>query len=204
MKHPCLFTIGHSNRTISDFLGLLLQNQIDAVADVRSHPHSGRFPHYSANALAAELKRAGIQYVPLGEELGARRKEPECYQAGQAKYELIAKSPVFQRGMDRVRRGMKTHRIALVCAERDPLECHRSILVCRYLTDECDIFHIVDADTVESHAQAESRLLELVGLPARDLFRSRFELLSEAYDIQGNRIAYKSEAIAAANTAEME
>jgi uncharacterized protein (DUF488 family) len=192
-----LFTIGHSNRAIDSLLDLLRQNHVAAVADVRSQPSSRRYPHFNAEPLKADLRNAGIEYVFLGDELGARRSEPECYDEGQAKYALIARTEAFQRGLDRIRRGLRSRCIALMCAEKDPLTCHRMILVCRHLRDECDIFHVLDSDRVELQKQAEARLLELVGLPSRDLFQTTDELLACAYEIQGGRIAFRADPHAA-------
>jgi len=195
--HP-LFTIGHSNRELDEFVELLQEHQITAVADVRSQPYSARHPDFNAEPLKRRLQQFGIRYAFLGEELGARRGEPECYVEGQAKYERVAQLPAFQRGLDRIRKGAEEHRIALMCAEKDPLTCHRGILICRWLRDEMEIRHILSRAELETHEQAEERLLEICGLPARDLFRSRGELLSEAYERQGAKIAYQETEVEAA------
>lgn len=191
MKETRLFTIGHSNRTSDDFVSLLKEFGITAVADVRSSPFSGRNPQFNRDSLKQVLPNEGINYVFLGEELGARRSEPQCYEGDVAKYELIAQAPLFLKGLDRVRTGLSSYRIALMCAERDPLTCHRTILVCRHLKDEQAIEHIIDHGETESHADAESRLLKLAGLTEKDLFRSPAEILDEAYEMQGAKIAYR-------------
>jgi uncharacterized protein (DUF488 family) len=199
-----LLTIGHSNRTIEEFITLLRQNHVAAVADVRSQPFSRRYPQFNAEPLKLETRNAGIEYVFLGDQLGARRSEPECYDEGQAKYELIARTEAFQKGLDRIRRGLRSRCIALMCAEKDPLTCHRMILVCRHLKGECNIFHVLDSDKVELHIQAELRLLELVGLPSRDLFQTTDELLTQAYEIQGGKIAFRAVPHAATKTGQEE
>jgi uncharacterized protein (DUF488 family) len=187
-----LFTIGHSDHSADVFIELLRQHGVNALTDVRSSPYSGRYPQFNREALAAEAERAGIRYVFLGAELGARRSEPECYEDGKARYSLIARSPLFVQGLERVRQGVEEYRVALLCAEKDPLTCHRSILVCRHLRDSMSsIQHIREDGRLESHAELESRLLTLAGLSEADLFRSREELLEEAYDWQGDRIAYE-------------
>lgn len=190
MTAPALFTIGHSNRTREQFGALLEQNQIAALADVRSQPWSRRYPHFSRSALASTLKQTAVEYLFLGEELGARRNEPECYDNGRARYDWIARTRLFRQGLDRVRQIMATHRVALMCAERDPLTCHRAILVCRHLREEADIVHIIDDGVQESHAALELRILSSVGLPERDLFHSADELLADGYDRQASRIEY--------------
>lgn len=193
MKQNTLFTIGHSNRTKDEFLSLLVENGITAVADVRSHPYSRRNPQFNKEQLADSLKAIGIEHVFLGEELGARRIEPECYENGKARYCLIAKCPLFRIGLDRIRSGLQSHSVAMMCAELDPLTCHRTILVCRYLKSTESIKHILERGKLEDHAEAEYRLLKLVGLSPNDLFQSLDEQIDYAYDLQGDKLAYVQE-----------
>lgn len=186
-----LFTIGHSTHSVDAFLALLHQHAITAVADVRSRPYSRFTPQYNRECILDFLSIAGIQYVYLGQELGARREEPDCYVEAKARYDLIARTVLFQRGLDRLRRGIKSFRVALLCAERDPVTCHRTILVCRHLRKDIGtISHILESGSLERHEDAETRLLSICGLPQQDLFLSREELVEQAYDIQGDRIAY--------------
>jgi uncharacterized protein (DUF488 family) len=185
-----VFTVGHSNQPVEGLVRLLELHRITAIADVRSSPYSRYAPQFNREALRPVLAVNGIQYVYLGAELGARRTEPACYEGRTARYPLIARSPLFQTGLTRVRNGATTHRIALMCAEKDPLVCHRSILICRHLRTDLTIAHILEDGTLEPHAHLESRLLELVGLPPGDLFHSRAELVEQAYDLRGERMAY--------------
>jgi uncharacterized protein (DUF488 family) len=194
MSEAGLFTIGHSEHSADAFLSLLRQHGITALADVRSSPYSRRNPQFNRETVANDLEQAGIRYVFMGAELGARRPESECYEDGKARYSLIAKAPLFAQGLDRVRRGIERFRIALMCAEKDPLICHRAILVCRNLRDSVSpIQHIREDGRLESHDELESRLLAMAGLPEGDLFQSREELLEQAYDWQGERIAYEED-----------
>jgi uncharacterized protein (DUF488 family) len=198
MNSNPLFTIGHSNRELPEFVELLEEHGITAVADVRSQPYSGRHPDFNAEPLKMRLRQSHVQYVFLGDELGARRIEPECYVGGKARYELVAKLVAFRNGLDRIREGAREHRIAMMCAEKDPLTCHRGILICRHLRDEMEIRHLLSHAETETHEQAESRLLDIVGLPSRDLFQTREELLVEAYRMQGEKIAYQETEIESA------
>lgn len=186
-----LLTVGHSNRTMEEFLALMTQNQVGAIADVRSQPHSRHNPQFNIERLKAALRAVGIFYVFLGDELGARRREPECYDERQAKYELIAKTEAFKRGLDRIRYGLQSHRIALMCAEKDPVTCHRMVLVCPHLKATCEIAHILDPGKLETNEQAEGRLIELVGLSSPDMFQTANDLVAQAYEIQGSRIAFR-------------
>jgi len=187
-----IYTIGHSTHAVQDFLALLRLNRITAIADVRSHPYSRFNPQFNRETLKADLKRNGISYVFLGRELGARSEDPACYDSGKVQYNRLARTPEFQDGLSRVKSGAASFRIALMCAEKDPLRCHRTILVSRYLAEQgFDVQHILDDGRLEPHGAAIKRLKREVGLPDGDLFRSEEELEQEAYRIQGDRIAYQ-------------
>lgn len=188
-----LYTIGHSNHPISAFLRRLFNQGITALVDVRSHPVSKLHPQFNRDTLSADVKKAGIAYVFLGRELGARRSEASCYVGDRADYGRIAELPIFQSGLRRIREGAHKYRIALMCAERDPLGCHRAILVCRHLRNPgVSIRHIRADGSLESHAELEKRLLERLHIEP-DLFDDpgNFgQLIERAYEIQGEKIAY--------------
>lgn len=187
-----LFTIGHSNHPIEAFIELLNRHGVTAVGDVRSHPYSRYVPQYSREPLKAALVQAGIAYVFLGKELGARSENPACYRLGKVQYDCLAKQPQFADGIKRVTEGMKKHSIALMCAEKDPLECHRTLLVARKLYEAgVKIAHIHADGSLEDHGALESRLLQACKMPEGDMFKPRNEFVSEAYAIQGERVAYQ-------------
>lgn len=191
-----LFTVGHSTHPIEVFVGLLKQHGITALADVRSHPYSRHFPQYSQEALKAALAREQIAYVFLGKELGARSENPACYRQGKVQYELLAQEPQFAVGLERLRTGMERFRIALMCAEKDPLDCHRAVLVARRVYESgTPVEHIHADGRLEKHAEMESRMLNLLKMSDADMFRSREEILVDAYRIRGEQIAYEDEAM---------
>ncbi len=186
-----LFTIGHSNHPLHRFTELLRTHGITAVADVRSRPYSKFAPWYNGNTLSESLKKAGIDYVFLGKELGARRDEKECYVDGKADYHRIAKHFRFQEGLTRIRNGLRKHRIALMCAEKDPIACHRTILICRNLrSDDIQIRHILSDGSLENNEESEKRIVKLFKLHEADLFKSESARIEEAYERQANNIAY--------------
>jgi uncharacterized protein (DUF488 family) len=192
-----VLTIGHSTHRIEKFIELLRQHEVTAVADVRSAPFSRYNPQFNKEALAAELKRNGIAYVFLGKELGARSNDPSCYEDGRVRYGWLAKTEAFHAGLERVRTGAEMNRIALMCAEKEPLECHRTLLVARSLAESgMTVTHILSDGQLESHEAAMTRLLDVVGLPREDLFRGREELISEALERQEKRVAYVDEKLA--------
>ncbi len=187
-----LFTIGHSSHELGTLVALLQQHAIGAVADVRSRPFSGRFPHFNQPILEKALKEKGIRYVFLGRELGARREERFCYVEGQARYDLVAKTEAFSMGLGRVLMGLSRYRVALLCSEKDPLTCHRTILVCRHLRGQGFAIEHIHADgSLETHEVAEERLLKLAGLGQPSLFATRSQQIEQAYEWQGSRIAFR-------------
>jgi uncharacterized protein (DUF488 family) len=186
-----LFTIGHSNHPIERLIALALQHGITAIADVRSSPYSRYNPQYNKRDLQAELLRHGIHYVFLGNELGARPDNPECYVNGQVSYEKLANTVLFKQGVDRIIKGMKSYRISILCAEKDPLQCHRTILVCRQLAIQgIKIAHILETGLLEFHEEAEERLLREETHGPSELFRTRNEILSEAFYRRELKLAY--------------
>ena len=190
-----VFTVGHSNHPLEGFVSLLLQHRVTALADVRSVPHSRRYPHFNRAALAAALETRGIDYVFLGRELGGRTDDPALYERGRVSYERVMRTEPFRAGIGRVLRGAARHSIVLMCAEREPLDCHRTLLVARALDLRgSEILHIHADGRLERHADAMDRLVEKFNLHAEgDLFRgprSRAELVAEAMTRQARRVAY--------------
>ena len=197
-QHNLVYTIGHSTHTIEAFVNLLRKHDVTAVADVRSVPFSRFNPQFNKDTLQGTLATPGIKYVFLGRELGARSDDPACYENGRVQYARLARATSFRAGLDRVIEGASEYRIALMCAEKDPLECHRTLLVARAMVAHgVEVAHILADGTVESHEIAMTRLLDIVGLPQQDLFSSREQLLEEAMARQEQRIAYVDEKLAA-------
>jgi uncharacterized protein (DUF488 family) len=186
------YTVGHSTHDIDKFIRLIAQHGITALCDVRSSPYSRMNPQFNRESIKQTLREHEIAYVFLGKELGARSNDPSSYVSGKVQYDRLAKTTLFASGLERVRDSMKTHKVALMCAEKDPLACHRTILVTRNLCAQgLSAQHILEDGSVESHDQALSRLLRQLKLPEADMFRSREEWIEEAYAIQGKRIAYE-------------
>ncbi len=186
-----LYTIGHSTHAAEKVVELLRRHGVTAVADVRSQPYSRMNPQFNREAFCSQLKDAGIAYVFLGRELGARSEDRGCYVEGKVQYDRLAQTALFRTGLDRVTQGMKSHRVALMCAEKDPLTCHRTILVCRHLVARgLEVAHILEDGRLERHEDAVSRLLRELGFSEQDLFRTREQLVDEAYERRAQQIAY--------------
>jgi len=187
-----LYTIGHSNQSLEDFFKLLELHSITAVADVRSQPYSKMNPQFDREALSKELKARDIAYVFLGKELGARSEDPACYIEGQVQFERLAKTALFQEGIARVLSGMEQYRVALMCAEKEPLSCHRTILVARHFDESgIHIQHILSGGALESHKAAIERLMHSLELDQPNMFFTKEELIAEAYRIHAQNIAYQ-------------
>ena len=197
-QHP-IFTIGHSNHPPPAFINLLAQHGVAEVADVRSAPYSRYAPHFNHNALRALLDDAGIDYAYLGGQLGGRPADRACYDAaGRVIYDRVAETDAFDDGIRRLIRNADECRIALLCTEKEPLECHRTLLVARNLAQQgVDVAHILADGRLETHADAISRLLAIHRLPPKgDLFRTRDDVIAEALQRQAHKFAYVDAAAA--------
>ena len=184
-----LLTIGHSNRPAEQFDALLRNAGVTAIADVRSVPFSRRFPWFSAKPLAQRLHNAGITYLPYGDSLGGRPKDQALYCDGVADYEAMAETPDFRDGIARVSEDARQRRLCLMCAEREPLDCHRCLLVGRALARRGILVgHILADGRIEPHTETEDRLLALASTNG-DLFSDRAGRLAEAYRRRARAVA---------------
>ncbi|WP_353932919.1 DUF488 family protein [Okeanomitos corallinicola TIOX110] len=207
------FTIGHSNHTIESFLELLQKHDITALADVRSSPYSRRFPQFNQSSLKAALKTVNIAYVPLGDNLGARPSDRSCYVDGMARYDLIATTEAFKVGLNRLIQGSHKFQLSLMCAEQDPIVCHRAILISPHLKiSGLDIYHILKNGNLESNEDLENRVLkqhnlyellpenqshvkqlslfDMQSVPTIEKQFTRAELVEKAYQLQAEKVAY--------------
>lgn len=186
-----IYTIGHSTHPIERFLELLQQHGIRVLVDVRSTPFSRFNPQFNRANLGQSLAAAAIRYEFMGEELGARSNDPACFENGRVSYARLAATPLFRRGLDRVRELARTERVAMMCAEREPLDCHRTILISRELERAGDtVTHILANGSLEENRHAVGRLIERLGLPADDLFAGTAEQIDAAYDAQAAKVSW--------------
>lgn len=191
-----VFTVGHSTHTLERFVELLITHSISAIADVRSSPYSRVNPQFNRESLSQGLRQSDIAYVFLGKELGARSDEPGCYRNGKVQYELLAETEQFKKGVARVIDGADKYRLALMCAEKDPLDCHRAILVAKVLDEiGVSVNHILADRRIEDHDQLVERMLQKWKLSAGDMFSAREQFVAEAYRKQGQAIAYEDESL---------
>jgi uncharacterized protein (DUF488 family) len=181
--HIC-YSIGHSNLDTLQFLALLKENSIETVVDVRSIPYSRRHPQFIRKNLEPSLNEAGIDYVFLGDELGARGKGPELmFPSGMTvDFAKVRQTEDFKQGMSKLAALVwQGGRVAMMCAERDPYNCHRFTLVAYSLEREkmISVRHIIEHDVVISNESLEKRLLDQYVGESLGLF-SEFANLGEA------------------------
>jgi uncharacterized protein (DUF488 family) len=200
-----IFTVGHSNLELDDFLVLLTNHAVEIVCDVRSRPGSFRFPQFNREPLEACLASAKIRYEFLGETLGGRPTGSRFYRSdGAVNYEERRKAADFCAGLDQVFAFSRAAIIALMCAEEDPLQCHRFLMICPALVERGAVpFHIRRGGTLETQCDAEDRLLALHDLAAftsDSLFISeRGAALSDALYRQAREFAFRATSEAAEN-----
>jgi uncharacterized protein (DUF488 family) len=201
--HLPLFSIGHSNLDWPHFLGLLRLAGVTAVADVRSSPYSRRLPQYSRPELERALGQQGIAYVFLGDLLGGRPADAALYGAdGRLDYENVRQTPAFRRGLERLIAGLEGHSVAMLCAEDDPLDCHRGLMITPALAERgIAPTHLRSDGATENTPEMERRLLRAAGLDvlhegllAAALSEEDRRLdLAEAYRRMASRKAYRRE-----------
>jgi len=147
-----IFTVGHSNHSLEVFIGLLKSHKIEVLVDVRSKPFSRFSPQFNKEGFERAVRASGIKYLFLGKELGGRPESSEFYDnQGFVLYSRIAESPLFLEGIDRLIRGIKTYRVAVMCGEENPVNCHRRLLVGRVLLKRgVNVRHIRGDGTVQN------------------------------------------------------
>ncbi|MGB2642375.1 MAG: DUF488 domain-containing protein [Candidatus Acidiferrum sp.] len=192
-----IFTVGHSNLELTDFVSVLTKNGVKLICDVRSRPGSFRFPQFNREPLEACLASADIRYEFFGETLGGRPSDPRAYHAdGLVNYEKRRRAPDFCAGIGRALELSRTMSIALTCAEEDPVQCHRFLMICPALLElGVTPSHIRRGGSLESQREAEDRLLKLHDLAAFDsgsLFVSeRCTAVRDALRLQAKEFGFR-------------
>jgi uncharacterized protein (DUF488 family) len=193
-----LLTLGHSNQEMSDFLGTLLRHEIRVVCDVRSRPGSFRFPQFNREPLEARLTAAKIRYEFCGEQLGGRPLDPQFYLAnGLVDYSTRRCAPAFLEAIDKAIAWARERKTAILCAEEDPLHCHRFLLICPALVARgVAPVHLRRGGSVETQRDAEDRLLQLHGfadVTSDSLFaHGRESALEDALRLQSEQYGFRT------------
>ena len=192
MTETTIFSIGHSNHSIDKFLSLLNDFEINMVVDVRSAPFSRMFPQFNQEAFKKSLSDNTIGYLFLGDQIGGRSNDPDDYLDGQVLYKSLARKEAFKLGINRLKEGSVKYQIAITCSEKEPLDCHRFLLVSEALARSGVVVRHIHADgTIETHGEALVRLLALHNLSSPDLFSNDTDRVQEALTLQEKKIAYQ-------------
>ena len=154
-----LYTIGHSNGTLEKLLSLIKLAGVNCIIDVRSMPASAYSPHFNKESLNQFLRIKGVLYGHFGEEFGARRTDSVV--AGQVNFEKAVTTEAFLRGVRRIENGLtKGFKIAFMCSEAKPLECHRFSMISRYFVDQgYEVNHILHSEEIVPHSDLESEMI---------------------------------------------
>lgn len=153
-KPLTIYTIGHSNVPAGKIIDLLSQHEIKVVVDVRSSPYSQYSPQFNREAFEQTVKQAGLEYKFAGEFLGGRPKDPTCYKNSQVPeghvdflhlvdYPVVMTKDFFLKGIQRLLQLAEKDRIAVMCSEEDPAQCHRHHMIGKYLVQQgLTVLHI--------------------------------------------------------------
>ncbi|MBK9743364.1 MAG: DUF488 domain-containing protein [Saprospiraceae bacterium] len=179
MTDTTIYSIGHGNKKIEDFISELMSFDIEYLLDIRSKPYSKWNPQYNQAALEMELKNNGITYVFVGDTLGGLPQDRSCYDYnGKVVYDLIKEKDFFKQGLERLTTAhQKRIHLAIMCSESKPEECHRSKLIGQELLNkEISLKHIVSKKRIKSQQTVMNELTK--GKGTVDLFGNEIDFIS--------------------------
>lgn len=190
-----VFTVGHSNHPREHFTQELLHpHGIAVLADVRSAPYSRFAPDFDREDLRAFLVVRDVRYVYFGDKLGGRPSDRACYENGRVRYDHVAGTESFRRGIAELLAEAASHRVAVMCSESEPLHCHRTLLVGQALDDSgVAVEHIRADGSLAPHATVIDELLAKYNMSdaQADLFpRTRAERVRDAVALQAREIGF--------------
>lgn len=189
-----IYTIGHSSLDINDFIRLLRANTIELVIDVRSTPYSKIYPQFNRSSLEAVLKNNLIKYIFSGNSLGGRSTNVNDFSRGRIVYDKIAKKEEYMAAIDELIMISSKSKTVLMCSEKEPLECHRALLISKSMEiNQVKVFHIHRDGRLESQKEAIQRLLKIWKLDTPNLFGEEAERVTEALTKQEDKYAYFDE-----------
>lgn len=195
-----LFTIGYVNHTIPSFISALKAHSIAYVFDVRSIPYSKNWPEFNKENLKGALVDSGIKYYFLGKQFGARRIESELYSSkGYVDFNLVIAQESFQEAMDATECALNNgHNVVLMCSEKDPLMCHRCIMLGKAFKQRNIICkHIMEGNALVDQVEVEQKLVNMyfnISSPGVFSFLSDSKIddyIEKAYSFQNAKIGWK-------------
>lgn len=194
---PRVLSVGHSNQGADEFITRLERLGVSTVFDVRSAPGSRFAGQFNRGTLEPALTLRGIAYEFLGEELGARPEDPACYEGGRVRFARLRARPAFRRGIERVALAARRGLPAVMCAEKEPMDCHRTAVVGRALAAQgVQVDHLLATGRLEPQDSVLGRIVRLSSAADGDLFAEppgRHGLLEAALAEVEERIAFTRE-----------
>lgn len=194
MNKKEIFTIGYTSFKKEVFLEVLKFYEITCLIDVRTTPIASEFyKFYSKNELEPFLKENGIIYRNYSKEFGARQENKAFYNScGCLDFEKFVKSNQFIDGVEKIEKGIQMgYKFVLMCAEKDPVNCHRSIMITRELSKiGFDVKHIMADKSIKSQRYIDTRLLEIYKIKP-DFFKTEDEQILEAYQKRNKEIGFR-------------
>jgi uncharacterized protein (DUF488 family) len=159
----CIFTLGHSNHSLEDWLVIVSKHSLEVIVDTRSSPFSKYAPQFDKPILQRSLESIGVRYLFLGVELGGRPANPDYYDvSGHVLYSRMRNDAQFLSAIARLEKGMEQYKVALICGEEDPTHCHRRLLIGRVLLERGHTMQHIRGD---GRLESEEMLVALTGKP---------------------------------------
>lgn len=197
-----MYTIGCSTNSLEEFTELLKIHKVNCVVDVRSTPFSKYTSQFNRETLQRYLNQHKILYIWMGKEFGARRDNRNLYSVqGYLDFEKVRKDIDFLSGVQRIKKGIaKGYKISLMCTEKDPIDCHRTILVAKGLKDnDIDVKHILQDGRLITQNKIEERLLDMYFKDRNQInfdmllgnSKTEEEMIEEAYKRRNKEIGYE-------------
>jgi len=151
-----IFTIGHSTRSLEEFLALLAAYEVTFLVDIRTAPASRRHPHFARESLAAALHDGGIGYRHLKDLGGWRKPRPDSLHTGWRSesfrgYADYMETPAFAAALEQLLADAQSHTVAIMCAEAVPWRCHRQLVADAMVARGVEVVHILDREHTEVH-----------------------------------------------------
>ena len=193
-----IFTIGYAGFEIDHFIKVIKEYQINSLIDVRSSPFSKYYSEYNKPLLQKTLQERGIIYRNYNREFGARQDDKMYYPNGYLDFSMFTRSMMFIEGMQKIIKAIPLgYRFVLMCSEKDPITCHRSIMIGKaFFNNGVSINHILSDGRIITQSEIETRLVDMY-YPDRDqltLFGEQLsfeEMVKNSYKYQNEKIGYR-------------
>ncbi|WP_428075296.1 DUF488 family protein [Candidatus Avelusimicrobium luingense] len=195
-----IYTIGYAGFDIDTFLTTLRRYSISVLIDVRSVPKASEYYEaYSKENLRPFLEQNGIIYRNYAHEFGARQNNREYFTNGYLDFKKFTQTETFKSGVEKIEKGLSlNYNFVLMCAEKDPINCHRNIMVAKAMRDMgFEISHILSDGSLQTQEEMDTRLLDLY-FKYPSLFDAPMDqkaMLEEAYRRQNEKIGFKEKDI---------